>query len=509
MKTIQTLMKAISAFFLSVLALSAYAAGVPKDDAADVVNKFVDGLVPATMTLGDNTFECHPFRMKKAAEEEHEFTWMEVTTTHGGELKELLGDKLEDLDSLVVNGPINEEDFNTMWKSSLYGYLSVIDLGHATVEDGVVPDYAFYGKEQEVGDKFYYIALRRIILPEGVTRIGNYAFYGALVLEEVNLPSTLHKLGQYAFYANKIKTSPLVIPEGIEEIMDETFCKCYRLGEVVLPSTIKKIGEEAFAYTSLSAINLPEGLESIGWQAFWDTHLKEVTIPNSCLDFGEIGWNFAMNRYLEKIHLPEGMTEIPWGFVCNDTALVEINIPHTVKHIGERALAQCPNLKSLELPLGVQSLGKQALEHLEGLESIVFPASMKTLGAESCGYWENIKEIYCAATEPPVCDPAKAGPFTGYDFPDGLQTPTVYIPMGTMDKYFDSRQNGAGWGGFWNFVEIDPSEFPVTAIGTPAITENRADKADNVIYDLQGRRVENPQKGHIYVSKGKKFVFGR
>lgn len=41
-------------------------------------------------------------------------------------------------------------------------------------------------------------------------------------------------------------------------------------------------------------------------------------------------------------------------------------------------------------------------------------------------------------------------------------------------------------GGLWNFVKIDPSEFPVTAIGSPAITEVKGNAADNVIYDLQG-----------------------
>lgn len=84
-----------------------------------------------------------------------------------------------------------------------------------------------------------------------------------------------------------------------------------------------------------------------------------------------------------------------------------------------------------------------------------------------------------------------------------MTEPTVYVPVGTADKY----RNAEGWRDFHYFVEIEQSEFPVTAIGTPAITETRADKADNVIYDLQGRRVENPQKGHIYISKGQKFVF--
>ena len=337
-------------------------------------------------------------------------------------------------------------------------------------------------------------------------RIGNSAFYQALTLRELNFPSSLRSVGDYAFYNTPIRMNPLVLPEGLEKIGANAFCHCGKLSEVILPSTIKQIGDEAFSTTKISSVNLPEGLESIGWRAFWDTSLKEVTIPNSCLNFGTdyVGENFAMNRYLEKIHLPEGMTEIPYGFVCNDIMLREINIPHTVKHIGKRALAQCTSLKRLEFPLGMQSLGEGALGYLDSLECIVFPASMKSLGTKSCVHWRDIKEIYCAAMEPPVCDPTDGGVFSGFDFPDGLNTPVVYVPKGTINKYKDTSRNCMGWEKFWNYVEIDPSEFPTTAIDSPAIVETQS--KDNSVYDLMGRKVERPQKGNIYIQNGKKFV---
>ena len=56
----------------------------------------------------------------------------------------------------------------------------------------------------------------------------------------------------------------------------------------------------------------------------------------------------------------------------------------------------------------------------------------------------------------------------------------------------------------WNYVEIDPSEFPTTAIDSPAIVDTQS--KDNSIYDLMGRKVERPQKGNIYIQNGKKFV---
>ena len=341
-------------------------------------NLSVNGEAPVSLTLDGKDPQSCQFLSKRAPDENHEFTWKEVTTTRGGELAEILGDQKEEIDSLVINGPVNSADFETLFHSSLYGYLSAINLKGAELENNAVPAYAFYRDgEQHQGETFYYIHLRRIILPENVERIGNSAFYQALALRELNFPSSLRSVGDYAFYNTPIRMNPLVLPEGSEKIGANAFCHCGKLSEVILPSTIKQIGDEAFSTTKISSVNLPEGLESIGWRAFWDTSLKEVSIPNSCLNFGTdyVGENFAMNRYLEKIHLPEGMTEIPYGFVCNDIMLREINIPHTVKHIGKRALAQCTSLKRLEFPLGMQSLGEGALGYLDSLECIVFRIS--------------------------------------------------------------------------------------------------------------------------------------
>lgn len=129
MRTIQTVV-------VCMVALAAYSADNGKLDATIsnlTLTMDVDGVTPVSMTKDGKTIACRSYRMKKASEEEHEFTWQEVTTTRGGELAELLGDKLEDLDSLVVSGPINDADFRTLWSASLYGYLSAINLENAVI----------------------------------------------------------------------------------------------------------------------------------------------------------------------------------------------------------------------------------------------------------------------------------------------------------------------------------------------------------------------------------------
>ena len=366
-------MKILNTLLFVLFALSANAA----DGTVGTVsvqkgnNVSVNGEAPVSLTLDGKDHQSCQFLSKRAPDENHEFTWKEVTTTRGGELAEMLGDQLRSIDSLVVKGNINDDDFHTMWDASLHGNLSVINLENAVVENNAIPDNAFYhANEQYEGDsneRFYYIALRRIILPDGLEKIGNSAFYQAYALRQVNFPSSLRYLGEYAFNATKLEINPLVIPEGVEEISKYAFAFCRELkGKVVLPSTMKSIGEWAFYGCPITSIIFLEGLESIGRNAFWQCDLREVTLPGSCR-FSKWGGQFGLNWHLEKITFADGPTEIPDYFAVNCVRLREVNFPHTIKHIGVQAFDLCISLKRLEFPLGMQSLGEEALSGLDSL----------------------------------------------------------------------------------------------------------------------------------------------
>ena len=65
-----------------------------------------------------------------------------------GQLEQVLGDKWNTVDSLIVHGPINEADFTTLWKCSFEGKLTVLNLEYAQVKDDKIPEYAFWKKRQ-------------------------------------------------------------------------------------------------------------------------------------------------------------------------------------------------------------------------------------------------------------------------------------------------------------------------------------------------------------------------
>lgn len=446
---------------------------------------------------------CH-LCMLSAYSQSTETNYREVITDKGGELAEKLKDCIDDIDSLVVKGNINDADFKTLWKASLYGKLSVINLKDAVIDNETVPDNAFWDFDEQVHIEegtFTSVMLRRIIFPEGLKHIGSGAFQYARRLEDINIPSTLQSIGNEAFYeCLKLKTDPLVFPEGFETIGDKAFFDCRSLkGRVVLPSTMKKINDQVFYQAKVGSVVFPDQLETIGDYSFYGCMLKEAIIPNTCQHLKGSG-HFCLNRELEKLHIPEGIETIPMEFANGCEKLKEVDIPSTVKEIGNRAFAQCAEMTNLELPDGLETIGEEAFAYMYALEEIVFPASLKSLGAESCNGWSGMKRIYCMATEPPVCEKSSRSertPFgvtdSGYKFNDV----PLYVPVGSADKY----RNAWGWSFFKNIIET--GDFPTAIHG---VTE-RIQKASNDIYDLSGRKVVAPCKGRIYVVNGKKVVW--
>ena len=135
-----------------------------------------------------------------------------------------------------------------------------------------IGDYAFV----------YCDGLIEVVIPESVTVIGTGAFTGCKNLERAILPKNLTVLGAAAFNGcNKLKDIGS-IPGGISEIYDITFNGC-GLTEITIPGNIKKIGYSAFAFcNNLTTVTLLEGIETIGDTAFANcSNLSAVTIPKS------------------------------------------------------------------------------------------------------------------------------------------------------------------------------------------------------------------------------------
>lgn len=374
-----------------------------------------------------------------------------------GQLKSVLGENWDKIDSLVVSGPINATDFRTMWECAFYGKLTVLNLENVQIENNTIPTDAFFDVDKQVWEpgEIIYLNIRKIILPDNITKIGFRAFY-RMKLEKINLPSSLRELSTGSFGScHWLSVDPLIIPEGIIEIPHQCFINCQSFKKLVLPSTLKVIRSHAFMNTRMEEVVFPDGLEYIASAAFEGSgELKKAILPNSCKYLDD--FVFSMCDSLKELRIPEGITRIPENFASYCNILEKVNIPNSVEEIGEMAFQWCFILKDIKLPEGIKRIGWLAFAHCEP-DSVVFPESLEYLGGNSCRHWENIQKIYSKSPNPPFCDddPSNIGHYSFGETPKDIP---VYVPIGSAELY----RNAQGWSKFSNIIETD--DFPDSGI---------------------------------------------
>ena len=379
---------------------------------------------------------------------------------------------------ILENGTVRIERYNgtatdVVIPSEIEGY-KVTEIGGSTfnhnttlisitIPEGVVTIGmdAFYGCT----------SLKRVTIPNSVKVIQSYAFAECTSLASVEIPDSVTSIGWYAF-GGCTALENIKLSENITTIESMTFSDCISLKEINLPESITEIGGGVFSgCTSLASVEIPDSVTSIGWYAFGGctalesiklsesiteigegvfsgcTSLKNITIPENvsqidntafigCTSLTDIGVISENDFYSDidgvlfnkdKTNLviyPEGLKgeyTVPEGTLSvNDTAfnnkiyLTKINIPSTVKNLGNEPFKGCSALESINvdannsnyssdngalltkdknsvidypdakgasynIPTTVKQIGKYAFAD-SALESVVIPDSVTEIG---------------------------------------------------------------------------------------------------------------------------------
>lgn len=195
-----------------------------------------------------------------------------------------------------------------------------------------------------------------VFVPEGVTTIASFAF----------------------MYKDSVKK--IFVPDSVTNIGDGAFFSCYGLEEIRLPSTVKKFGGAVFANCqNLGEIQIPAGVKKL--------NSAEVA-------YMKIGM-FDDCENLQKVSLPESLTQIGNQTFSGCSKLREIILPEALQKIGKNAFCGC-SLSSIVISEKVVSIGEFAFAKCVQLNNVIFKGSNIKFGK---GVFYNCGNISIEADE--------------------------------------------------------------------------------------------------------------
>ena len=193
--------------------------------------------------------------------------------------------------------------------------------------------------------------ISKIVLNDGITSIGDYAFYNCAI-KDFSIPNTVETIGIYAFYGCS-SLQEMFIPNSVKSIKPYTFYNCNGINKLAISENVTSIGDYAFyGCSGLDNLIIPNQTERIGSYAFSAcTGLKKINIPDSVTTMGKGAFssdNNSMN--ISELHIGSGLKAIPEEAFKNCNQLTSVIVPNTVEEIGSRAFYGCDKLTEITLP---------------------------------------------------------------------------------------------------------------------------------------------------------------
>ena len=267
------------------------------------------------------------------------------------------------------------------------------------------------------------ILVNKVIVNEGITRIGNFSF-DQLKYKEIELPSTLNSIGSWGLCNFYVKNYNIAVGNnsfsvdnnGVLYDLEKTHLYGYPGGkdevdEYYIPDTVRTIEDGAIANAKINKLIYGKNVENIGaWQS---CTAKEVFIEDGNTEFKFGKWGFGSFKNLEKITLnrvkeiPGRVDGLTWGFE-NLKNLTEVNFSEGLEKIGTDAFLGT-SIKELIFPDSLKTIGNGAFAagKKEGtLEKIVYGSGIKDVGSKENGTpfagQKNVKVIDLTKVNPDI-----------------------------------------------------------------------------------------------------------
>ena len=210
--------------------------------------------------------------------------------------------------------------------------------------------------------------LKKVVIKDGVTNVGDYALFFLPAATQVTLPDSVTSIGRYGI-AMCSKLTGMSIPKGVTGIGDFGLAG-NGLTAVTLPDGLQSLGRGAFdSCASLTNTTLPAAITAVPGKCFADcTKLLNVKYAGTVTAIGDLA--FESCKALTAAPIPETVTEIGASAFTGCTALTDVTIPAGVSTIPEDCFRGCTALADIDLPGTVTHVGYNAFTGCTALKDV-------------------------------------------------------------------------------------------------------------------------------------------
>ena len=281
-----------------------------------------------------------------------------------------------------------------------------------------------------IGDHAFWdcSGLTSVTIPDGVTSIGGDAFSGCAALTSVTIPGSVTNVGQYAFsgcssltdiyyggYGTDWQKLNVSIPTSATVHFKDNI---YGKGDCGINVTWELTGDGTLIISGTGRISnysydnnapwyscrayikrvvIQQGVRAIGDQAFYYCeNLTSVTIPDSVTSIG--GSAFSGCSGLTSVTIPDGVTSIGDYAFSDCSGLTSVTIPSSVTSIGWRAFENCTALTFMTIPESVTYINGEVFSNCVRLARVTIPKSVTEISSKAFYYCDSLTDVYYAGT---------------------------------------------------------------------------------------------------------------
>ena len=270
-----------------------------------------------------------------------------------------------------------------------------------------------------------------LIIEEGITEIGCYAFDYCMDLKTVTIPLSVTSIEEYAF-------------EGCENI------DIYYAGTTKQWDAIEKGGGAVSASVTVHAAPAGDCGDDVEWLLDEKTGTLTVSGTGDMYDYwGGAPWN---GYDVINVVVEEGVSSIGDFAFCDNVKLRSVSLPKSLRSVGICAFAGCEGLESITIPEGVTTIGNSAFACCYDLTSVTLPKSLTTLGEDVFEDCYSLSDVFFSGSEAQW----SAATAESYGFPAWITVHCNYVP-GPCDA-------GHNWGTPTYVWSADKSECTATRV---------------------------------------------